>query len=98
MLYKIHNERKNVVNLPVSFESTKPSKGKGGNAAFDPELILDALEKMRDYIAAENKKMREEFFKLTIEFESKVREKLDKKDLEEIESMLEPDSLCRENH
>ena len=73
--------------MPVNFESTKPGKG-GKTGGLDPELILDALEKMRDYIAAENKKMREEFFKLTIEFESKVREKLDKKDLEEIESKI----------
>ena len=84
-LYKIHNERKNVVNLPVNFESNK--SGKAGKASgLDPELILDALEKMRDYIAAENKKMREEFFKLTMEFEGKVREKIDKRDLDDIES------------
>jgi hypothetical protein len=49
---------------------------------------VDALEKMRDFISAENKKIREEFFKMHIEFESKVREKLDKKDLEEIESKI----------
>ena len=87
-LYKIHNERKNVVNLPVNFESSKPGKPGSKTAGLDPELILDALEKMRDYIAAENKKMREEFFKLTMEFESKVREKIDKKDLEDIESKV----------
>ena len=69
--------------MPVSFESSKPGKG---NKGFDPELVVDALEKMRDFISAENKKMRDEFFKMHIEFESKVREKLDKKDLEEIES------------
>ena len=74
-----------MVNLPVNFESTKPGKA-GKTGGLDPELILDALEKMRDYIAAENKKMREEFFKLTMEFEGKVREKIDKRDLDDIES------------
>lgn len=86
-LYKIHNERKAVVNLPVSFESTKP--GKKNQPAFDPELVVDALEKMRDFLTAETKKIREEFFKMHLEFESKVREKIDKKELEDIESKID---------
>ena len=51
-------------------------------------LILDSLEKMRDFIAFESKKMKDEFFKFHIEFESKIREKIDKKELEDIESNL----------
>jgi hypothetical protein len=51
-------------------------------------LIVDALEKMRDYISSENKKMREDFFKLHLDIEAKMREKLDKKDIEDIESNI----------
>jgi hypothetical protein len=63
----------------------KGGNGKGGKG-FDADLVVDALEKMRDYIAVEHKKMRDEFFKLHLDFEAKIREKIDKKDIEEIES------------
>ncbi len=43
---------------------------------------------MRDYISSENKKMREDFFKLHLDIEAKMREKLDKKDIEDIESNI----------
>lgn len=41
---------------------------------------------MRDFAISEIKKIKDELFKFHIEFESKVREKIDKKDLEDIES------------
>jgi hypothetical protein len=41
---------------------------------------------MRDYMTTENKRIRDELFKFYIEFESKIREKLDKELLDEIES------------
>ena len=41
---------------------------------------------MRDYIAQENKKMDEKMFKFHFEIENKIREKIDKKELEDIES------------
>ena len=53
---------------------------------MDEEMIIEALEKMRDYVASELKKIRDELFKQHIEFETKVREKIDKKELEDIES------------
>jgi hypothetical protein len=43
---------------------------------------------MRDFIAMENKRIKDEMFKFHLEFESKVREKIDKKELEDIESIL----------
>lgn len=82
-LMKANNERKTILNLPTSFDSDPKKKNK-----FDEEIILDALEKMRDYISSEGKKGKDELFKFHIEFEAKVREKLDKKELEDIESMF----------
>jgi hypothetical protein len=55
---------------------------------MDEDFIIEALEKMRDYIAQENKRYKDELFKLRLEFETKVREKLDKKDLEDIEKRM----------
>ncbi len=73
----------------MSFDQiSNPNSSKGGAKGFDAELIVDALEKMRDYIAVEHKKMRDEFFKLHLDFEAKIRDKIDKKDIEDIESNL----------
>jgi hypothetical protein len=80
-LMKSSNEKKMILNIPMSFDND-PKKKKN----FDEDFIVEALEKMRDYIAFENKKTKDEMFKQHIEFESKVREKLDKKELEDIES------------
>ena len=55
---------------------------------MDQDFILDALEKMRDYIAQETKKQNDSFFKFHYEFESRQREKIDKKDLEAIEKRI----------
>ena len=55
---------------------------------MDEEFIIDALEKVRDYVAMEIKKLRDELFRQHMEFETKVREKLDKKELEDIESKI----------
>lgn len=67
---------------------TRVNGKNGGSKEFDASLIVDALEKMRDYISSENKKMREDFFKLHLDIEAKMREKLDKKDIEDIESNI----------
>jgi hypothetical protein len=61
------------------------SKGQKG---FDTELVVEALEKMRDYISSEFKKIREEMLKLHLDVESKLKDKIDKKDTEIIESKL----------
>lgn len=86
-LYKVHNEKKAILNIPINFDS--PGKGKDGKnngSGFDVSVVVDALEKMRDYIASENKKMREDFFKLHLDIEAKLKDKLDKKDIEDLES------------
>lgn len=83
-LYKVHSEKKAILNIPVNFD--EKGKGKEGGGGFDASLVIDALEKMRDYIASENKKIKEDFFKLRIELEQKLKEKLEKKDVDEIES------------
>lgn len=80
-LMKAHNEKKTILNIPTSFDDDPKRKKK-----LDEEFILDAFEKMRDYIAQEMKKIRDEMFKQHYEFETRVREKIDKKELEEIES------------
>lgn len=82
-LFKAQNEKKTILNINTAFDAD-PKKRK----TLDEEFIVEALEKMRDYIAQENKKMKDDMFKQHIEFETKVREKIDKKELEEIESRL----------
>ena len=80
-LMKVQKEKNTILNIPTSFDDD-PKKRK----RMDEDFIIDAFEKMRDYIAQENKKMKDELFKQHMEFETKVREKIDKKELEEIES------------
>lgn len=74
------------MNIPVSFDLISNTNNSKGAKGFDAELIVDALEKMRDYIAVEHKKIREDFLKLHLDFEAKIRDKIDKKDIEDIES------------
>lgn len=92
-LTKMSNDKKAILNIPVSFDDPK-KKGK-----MDEDFVIEALEKMRDYIASENKRINDQFFKFHLDFESKIREKIDKKELEEIESKFERLSLIfyREN-
>lgn len=82
----MHNEKKAILNIPVNFDVGKGSSKDGQPKGFDTELVVDALERMRDYISAEHKKMKDEFVKLQLDIETKIREKLDKKDIEDIES------------
>lgn len=82
-LLKAQNEKKTILNLPTSFDDDLKKRKR-----FDEEVIMEALEKMRDYISFENKRIKDELFKFHLEFETKVREKLDKKELEEIESKI----------
>jgi hypothetical protein len=42
---KYNSEKKTILNLPTGFDDPKKRKN------LDEEMILDALEKMRDYIA-----------------------------------------------
>ena len=86
-LYKVHNEKKAILNIPVNLDLGKNGKGANGKP-FDAGLVVDALEKMRDYITSENKKIREDFFKLHLDIESKIKDKLDKSDVEALESNL----------
>eukprot|EP00347_Sterkiella_histriomuscorum_P003865 403362643 len=87
-LYKVHNEKKAILNIPVNFESKSKGKDGKGGGGFDTSLVVDALEKMRDYIAIENKKMREDFFKLHLDIEAKMKSKLDRTDIEELEKRI----------
>lgn len=48
---KINNEKKTILNLPTSFDINNKKSNK-----FDEDFIIDALEKMRDYITQELKK------------------------------------------
>lgn len=44
-LLKFHNEKKTILNFPSSFDDDPKKKKK-----LDEEFILEALEKIRDYI------------------------------------------------
>lgn len=44
-LLKLSQERRPVMNIPVSFDKVKTSGGK-----LDDDAVIDALEKMRDFI------------------------------------------------
>ena len=79
-IIKVNAEKKAMMNFPMALDDPKKRKN------LDEEVIIDALDKMRDYISLEVKKIKDDFFKFQIEFEGKIREKLDKKDLEDIES------------
>mmetsp|Transcript_14528 Transcript_14528/g.14135 ORF Transcript_14528/g.14135 Transcript_14528/m.14135 type:complete len:121 (+) Transcript_14528:1634-1996(+) len=80
---KAHNEKKTILNIPTAFDDDPKKRKK-----MDEDFIIDAFEKMRDYIAQELKKVKDDMFKQHIEFETKVREKIDKKELEEIEKRI----------
>ena len=82
-LIKQQKDKNTILNIPTSFgEDSK------GRKKLDEEFIIETFEKLRDYIAQEMKKIRDEIFKQHIQFETKVREKIDKKELEDIESNL----------
>lgn len=80
-LMKQAADKKATVNMPINLDF-----GKGTNKKLDEEAIMENLEKMRDFITAENKRVGDQLFKFHIDFSSQIREKLDKKELEEIES------------
>ncbi len=60
--------------------------GKNGNGSINEEAILDAFEKMREYVDQEGRRFKDEMFKLNLQVDAKMRDKIDKRDLEEIES------------
>ena len=74
------NEKKRDLSMPVSLDISKKS------SAMEEEILLDAMDKMKDMLAAEIKRIEDRLFKITMDFESKVRAKIDKHDLEDIES------------
>mmetsp|Transcript_19809 Transcript_19809/g.14565 ORF Transcript_19809/g.14565 Transcript_19809/m.14565 type:complete len:82 (-) Transcript_19809:768-1013(-) len=45
-LMKAHNEKKTILNIPTSFDDDPKRRKK-----MDEEFIIEAFEKMRDYIA-----------------------------------------------
>jgi len=59
-----------------------------GKRSLDEDAILDAFEKLREFIAYESKKNKDDLIKVNLQVDGKVREKIDKKDLEEIESKI----------
>lgn len=83
-LTKKENDKKSIVNIPAtSLDILRDDK-----KTFDDDAVIESLEKMRDYITFESKKVKDDMFKLSLQFESKVNQKIDKKDLEDIESKL----------
>ena len=76
-------EKKSVIEMPVSFDVGSSSK-KGGT--MDEDFVVESLEKLRDYLMGEIKKINDQFFKFKIDFDTKMGEKIDRKELEAIES------------
>ncbi len=77
--------------MPVSLDFNKKDK-KASGGTLDEEMVLEHLEKIRDFMLAEIRKARDEQFKQVLDLENKIRDKIDKKDLEEIESkIIDPD-------
>lgn len=79
-LNKQNNEKKTILSLPSKLDTAKKHN------TLDQDVIFEALEKMRDYISQSDKKTRDEIFKTHIDFDGKVKEKLDKNALLDIES------------
>lgn len=50
--------------------------------------MVESLEKLRDYITLETKKIKDDHFKYHFEMEGKLKEKLDKADVLEVESTV----------
>ena len=90
---KAHNEKKTILNIPTAFDDDPKKRKK-----MDEDFIIESFEKMRDYIQQELKKVKDEQFRQHIDFETKVREKIDKKELEEIESNRHSSYLDRAYH
>ena len=49
---KTNAEKKSTVNMPINLDF-----GKNGKKSLDEEAIMETLEKMRDFITSENKKV-----------------------------------------
>lgn len=72
---------------------------KDGKSGLNEDAILDAFDKMREYVDHEGKRFKDEMFKLNLQVDAKMRDKIDKRDLEEIESKVKRLSLFyRENY
>lgn len=83
-LIKATNDKKGLLNIPLNLEKGDSKK----TALIDEEGLQEHIDKLRESMMQEVKKIKDELFKFHIEFESKIREKIDKKDLEDIESKL----------
>lgn len=59
-----------------------------GTKKIDEDFIVDAIDKLRVFFQAEVKHVRDDMFKLQVEFENKNRAKLDRAELEEIEKRI----------
>lgn len=51
-LTKLSQDKRAILNIPVSFDNVKNKGGK-----MDEDFVIEALEKMRDYIQQENKRI-----------------------------------------
>lgn len=79
-LLRIQKEKATILNIPTSDWDDDTGKNK-----MNEEVLLNALEKLRDYIQSENKRVRDELLRHHIEVEQKLKEKIDRKELDEIE-------------
>jgi len=80
-LYKIQKDKTTILNIPTG------GFGEGdGKKRMDEEFVIESLEKIRDFINQENKRMKDELLKHHLEMEGKLKEKIDRKEMQDIES------------
>ena len=66
-LEKTQRAKQNVLEIPTAgFGDTE------GGKKMDEDFIIDALDKIRDFIVLENKKMKDELLKMHLEFTGKL--------------------------
>ena len=49
----------------------------GKRSGADEDALMDAVERLKDQLAVEVKKLEDKIFRMNMDFESKVREKID---------------------
>ena len=90
--------QKGVVSLPLNGAENGRDTGRGrgesmsgplsGLYSGEEETHVESNDKVKDIITAEIRKVRDEILRLNLSVDQKIRNKLDKSDIEEVESKL----------
>ena len=90
--------QKGVVSLPLNGAENGRDTGRGrgesmsgplsGLYSGEEETHVESNDKVKDIITVEIRKVRDEILRLNLSVDQKIRNKLDKNDIEEVESKL----------